>query len=71
MYNEDYDKKVKISLNEISDATAKTILEEPFSSIVEENEIMMIIFPMFAAKIAAKLFEEKITKGDVKNGRSN
>jgi hypothetical protein len=69
MPNNDYDmdKKVEISADEMCNVIAKVMAEEPFNSLIEEDPLML----MFVAKVAAKLFEEKTTKGDVENGRSN
>lgn len=52
-------------------AVAETMAEEPFISIIEKNAIMQMAFALLGSKVTAKLFEEKITKGDEKNGRSN
>lgn len=67
----DMDKKVEISADEMCRAVAETLAEEPFISIIEGNAIMQMSFSLFGAKIAAKLFEEKTTKGAAENGRSN
>lgn len=50
---------------------AETMAEEPFISIIEGSAIMQMSFALFGANVAAKLFEEKTTKGDVENDRSN
>lgn len=73
MPNDDYDmdKKVEISADEMCRAIAKTMEEEPFDSLIEEDPLMLMTFSMFGAKISAKLFADKIKKGDVENGRSN
>lgn len=73
MPNNDYDmdKKVEISAGEMCNVIAKTMREEPFDSLIEENPLMIITFAQFGAKVVAKLFEEKTTKGDVENDRSN
>ena len=73
MPNDDYDmyKKVEISADEMCRAIAKTMEEEPFDSLIEENPLMLMTFSMFGAKISAKLFEDKIKKGAAENGRSN
>lgn len=73
MPNDDNDKdiKVEISFNEICSVIAKTMGEEPFDSLIEENPLMIIIFAQFGAKVTTKLFADKIKKGDVENGRSN
>ena len=73
MPNDDNDKdiKIEISFNEMCSVIAKTMGEEPFDSLIEENPLMVITFAQFGAKIAAKLFKEKTTKGDVENDRSN
>ena len=73
MPNDDYDmdKKVEISADEMCNVIAKVMAEEPFNSLIEEDPLMLMTFSMFGAKVAAKLFEEKTTKGDVENGRSN
>lgn len=64
-------KKVEISAGEMCNAIAKTMEEEPFNSLIEEDPLMLMTFTMFGAKISAKLFADKIKKGDVENGRSN
>lgn len=73
MPNDDYDmdKKVEISVDEMCRAIAKTMEEEPFDSLIEEDPLMLMTFSMFGAKISAKLFEDKIKKGAAENGRSN
>lgn len=73
MPNDDYDmdKKVEISADEMCRAIAKTMEEEPFDSLIEENPLMLMTFSMFGAKIFAKLFEDKIKKGAAENDRSN
>lgn len=73
MPNDDYDmyKKVEISADEMCRAIAKTMEEEPFDSLIEEDPLMLMTFSMFGAKISAKLFEDKIKKGAAENGRSN
>lgn len=65
------DKKVEISAAEMCRAIAKTMEEEPFDSLIEEDPLMLMTFSMFGAKISAKLFEDKIKKGAAENGRSN
>ena len=50
---------------------AKTMGEDPFDSLIEENPLMIITFAQFGAKVTTKLFADKIKKGDVENGRSN
>lgn len=73
MPNDDYDmdKKVEISADEMCRAIAKTMEEEPFDSLIEEDPLMLMTFSMFGAKISAKLFEDKIKKGAAENGGSN
>lgn len=73
MPNDDNDKdiKVEISFNEMCSVIAKTMGEEPFDSLIEENPLMIITFAKFGAKVTTKLFADKIKKGDVENGRSN
>lgn len=73
MPNDDYDmyKKVEISADEMCRAIAKTMEEEPFDSLIEEDPLMLMTFSMFGAKISVKLFEDKIKKGAAENGRSN
>ena len=73
MPNDDYDmdKKVEISADEMCRAIAKTMEEEPFDSLIEEDPLMLMTFSMFGAKISAKLFADKIKKGASENGRSN
>lgn len=73
MPNDDYDmdKKVEISADEMCRAIVKTMEEEPFDSLIEEDPLMLMTFSMFGAKISAKLFEDKIKKGAAENGRSN
>lgn len=73
MPNDDYDmyKKVEISADEMCRAIAKTMEEEPFDSLIEEDPLMLMTFSMFGAKISAKLFEDKIKKGAAENDRSN
>ena len=73
MPKKDYDvnKKVEISADEMCQAVAETMAEEPFVFIIEGNAIMKTVFAIFGAKITTKLFEEKIKKGNVENGRSN
>lgn len=73
MPNDDYDmdKKVEISADEMCSAIAKTMGEEPFDSLIEENPLMLMTFSMFGEKISAKLFEDKIKKGAAENDRSN
>lgn len=73
MPNDDYDKdiKVEISINEMCRVIAKTMGEEPFDSLIEENPLMIITFAQFGTKVTTKLFADKIKKGDVENGRSN
>lgn len=73
MPNDDYDmdKKVEISADEMCRAIAKTMEEEPFDSLIEEDPLMLMTFSMFGAKISAKLFADKIKKGAAENGRSN
>ena len=73
MPNNDYDmdKKVEISADEMCRAIVKTMEEEPFDSLIEEDPLMLMTFSMFGAKISAKLFADKIKKGAAENGRSN
>lgn len=73
MPNNDYDidKKIEISANEMCNVIAKTMAEEPFDSLIEEDPLMLMTFSMFGAKISAKLFADKIKKGAAENGRSN
>lgn len=73
MPNDDNNKdiKVEISFNEMCSVIAKTMGEEPFDSLIEENPLMIITFVQFGAKVTTKLFEDKIKKGAVENGRSN
>lgn len=69
MPNDDYDmdKKVEISADEMCRAIAKTMEEEPFDSLIEEDPLMLMTFSMFGAKVAAKLFADKIKKGDAED----
>lgn len=69
MPNDDNDKdiKVEISFNEMCNVIAKTMGEEPFDSLIEEDPIMLMTFSVFGAKISAKLFENKIKKGAAEN----
>lgn len=69
MPNDDYDmyKKVEISADEMCRAIAKTMEEEPFDSLIEEDPLMLMTFSMFGAKISAKLFADKIKKGAAEN----
>ena len=67
----DEDIKVEISFNEMCSVIAKTMGEEPFDSLIEENPLMIITFAQFGAKVTTKLFEDKIKKGAAENGRSN
>lgn len=60
-------KKVEISADEMCQAVAETMAEEPFVSLIEEDPLMLMTFSMFGAKISAKLFEEKIKKGVAEN----
>lgn len=46
---------------------AKTMGEEPFDSLIEENPLMIITFAQFGAKVTTKLFADKIKKGDAEN----
>jgi hypothetical protein len=71
--NDDYDmdKKVEISADEMCRAIVKTMEEEPFDSLIEENPLMIITFAKFGAKVTTKLFADKIKKGAAENGRSN
>lgn len=73
MPNNDYDidKKIEISANEMCNVIAKAMAEEPFDSLIEEDPLMIITFAQFGAKVTTKLFEEKTTKGDVENDKSN
>lgn len=52
MPNDDYDmdKKVEISADEMCRAIVKTMEEEPFDSLIEENPLMIITFAKFGAK---------------------
>ena len=49
MPNDDYDmdKKVEISADEMCRAIAKTMEEEPFDSLIEEDPLMLMTFSMF------------------------
>lgn len=69
MPNNDYDmdKKIEISADEMCKVTAKTMSEEPFDSIIEKYPGMTLIFSLFGAKISAKIFCDKIKKGDAEN----
>ena len=69
MPNDDYDMdtKVEISADEMCRAIVKTMEEEPFDSLIEEDPLMLMTFSMFGAKISAKLFEDKIKKGVAEN----
>lgn len=69
MHNNDYDmdKKVEISADEMCRAIVKTMGEEPFDSLIEEDPLMLMTFSMFGAKISAKLFADKIKKGAAEN----
>ena len=60
MPNEDYDmdKKVEISADEMCRAIVKTMEEEPFDSLIEENPLMIMTFAQFRAKVTTKLFAE-------------
>lgn len=69
--NYDVNKKIWICADEMCQAVAETMAEEPFISIIEGSVIMQMSFALFGAKVAAKLFEEKKTKGNVENDRSN
>lgn len=73
MPNDDNDKdiKVEISFNEMCSVIAKTMGEEPFDSLIEENPLMIITFAQFGAKVTTKLFADKIKKGAAENDRSN
>lgn len=69
MPNDDYDmdKKVEISADEMCRAIVKTMEEEPFDSLIEENPLMTITFAKFGAKVTTKLFADKIKKGAAEN----
>lgn len=69
MFNNDYDmdKKVEISADEMCNVIAKVMAEEPFNSLIEEDPLMLMTFSMFGAKVAAKLFADKIKKGAAEN----
>lgn len=69
MPNNDYDidKKVEISADEMCNVVAKTMAEEPFDFLIEENPLMIIAFSLFGAKVSAKLFADKIKKGAAEN----
>lgn len=69
MPNDDYDmdKKVEISADEMCRAIVKTMEEEPFDSLIEENPLMIITFSKFGAKVTKKLFADKIKKGAAEN----
>lgn len=69
--NYDANKKIWICADEMCQAVAETMAEEPFDSLIEENPLMLMTFSMFGAKISAKLFEDKIKKGAAENDRSN
>lgn len=69
MPNNDYDidKKIEISANEMCDVIAKVMAEEPFDSLIEGNQLMIITFAQFGAKVTTKLFADKIKKGAAEN----
>lgn len=69
MHNNDYDmdKKVEISADEMCNVIAKTMAEEPFDFLIEENPLMIIAFAQFGAKISAKIFCDEIKKGAAEN----
>lgn len=69
--NYDANKKIWICADEMCQAVAETMAEEPFDSLIEENPLMKITFAQFGAKVTTKLFADKIKKGDAENGRSN
>ena len=73
MPNNDFDMdiKVKIYVDELCNVIEKTMAEEPFDSLIEENPLMIITFAQFGAKVTTKLFADKIKKGAAENGRSN
>lgn len=53
------DKKIEITMEQLAEATAKTLAKDPMDTLIRNTPMLVLAFSIFGVELAKTLFDDK------------